>query len=198
MIGVGTAMEGINQNEIMYKFALEQSWRSPLNDNELNSMGIILVDATNEVNFDLFRYDLVDITKEVLQYKFASVYIQFMSTYNQILASDRRFLLGNWIQDALQFAKSEENIHFYNFNAKLQVSICGKNYTLQFYYAQRWKVFFNVVIKRLIKGHPVDSNILNERLFLEAEPPFYHSSLNDIYLKEKATRKIFPFKYRSD
>ncbi|CAF3612077.1 unnamed protein product [Rotaria sp. Silwood1] len=119
-------------------------------------MGIILVDATNEVNFDLFRYDLVDITKEVLQYKFASVYIQFMSTYNQ---SD---LYG--------------------------VS----------YYAQRWKVFFNVVIKRLIKGHPVDSNILNERLFLEAEPPFYHSSLNDIYLKEKATRKIFPFKYRSD
>ncbi|CAF1071173.1 unnamed protein product [Rotaria sp. Silwood1] len=135
MIGVGTAMEGINQNEIMYKFALEQSWRSPLNDNELNSMGIILVDATNEVNFDLFRYDLVDITKEVLQYKFASVYIQFMSTYNQ---SD------------------------------------------------------------LYGGHPVDSNILNERLFLEAEPPFYHSSLNDIYLKEKATRKIFPFKYRSD
>jgi hypothetical protein len=35
MIGVGITMEGINQNEIMYEFALEQSWRSPLNDTEL-------------------------------------------------------------------------------------------------------------------------------------------------------------------
>ncbi len=36
MIGVGITMEGINQNEIMYEFALEQSWRSPLNDTQLN------------------------------------------------------------------------------------------------------------------------------------------------------------------
>jgi hypothetical protein len=36
MIGVGITMEGINQNEIMYEFALEQSWRSPLNDDELS------------------------------------------------------------------------------------------------------------------------------------------------------------------
>jgi hypothetical protein len=30
----------------------------------------------------------------------------------------------------LQFAQAEEDIHFYNFNAKLQVSIWGNNYTL--------------------------------------------------------------------
>ncbi len=36
MLGVGITMEGINQNEIMYEFALEQSWRSPLNETELN------------------------------------------------------------------------------------------------------------------------------------------------------------------
>ena len=49
------------------------------------------------------------------------------------MASDRRFLLGNWIQDALQFAKTEEEIHFYSLNAKLQVSIWGNNYTLELY-----------------------------------------------------------------
>ncbi|CAF2721028.1 unnamed protein product [Rotaria sp. Silwood2] len=276
MVGVGITMEGINQNEIMYEFALEQSWRSPLNDIELNDSkreycGIasenkssdhpvpdsalyawqllgnsvyrknlygdhpimlsrprvnieqdinfdikslllaweLLIDASNELDSDLFRYDLVDITKEVLQYKFVSVYIQFMSAYNQsdlygvgtqaailvdiledtelVLASDHRFLLGNWIRDALQFAQNEENIHFYNFNAKLQVSIWGNNYTLdlydyankfwsgmiQNYYAQRWYVFFDVVIKSLIEGHPIDSNLLGERLFLEAELPFF-------------------------
>ncbi len=42
-----------------------------------------LVDASNELNSDLFRYDLVDITKEVLQYKFASTYTQLMLAYNQ-------------------------------------------------------------------------------------------------------------------
>jgi hypothetical protein len=36
MIGVGITMEGINQNEIMYEFALEQSWRTPLNSTGLN------------------------------------------------------------------------------------------------------------------------------------------------------------------
>jgi hypothetical protein len=36
MIGVGITMEGINQNEIMYEFALEQSWRSPLNETDLS------------------------------------------------------------------------------------------------------------------------------------------------------------------
>ncbi|CAF3448121.1 unnamed protein product, partial [Rotaria sp. Silwood2] len=82
---------------------------------------------------------------------------------------------------------NEEEIHFYNFNAKLQVSIWGNNYTLdlydyankfwsgmiQNYYAQRWYVFFDVVIKSLIEGHPIDSNLLGERLFLEAELPFF-------------------------
>ena len=36
MVGVGITMEGINQNEIMYEFALEQAWRAPLSDSDLN------------------------------------------------------------------------------------------------------------------------------------------------------------------
>jgi hypothetical protein len=37
MLGVGITMEGINQNELVYEFALEQSWRTPLNTDELNN-----------------------------------------------------------------------------------------------------------------------------------------------------------------
>ena len=43
----------------------------------------LLVNATREHDSDLFRYDLVDITKEVLQYKFISVYTDLMSAYNR-------------------------------------------------------------------------------------------------------------------
>ena len=42
----------------------------------------MLVTASNELDSDLFRYDLVDITKEVLQYKFASDYFQLIVAYN--------------------------------------------------------------------------------------------------------------------
>ncbi|CAF4119373.1 unnamed protein product, partial [Adineta steineri] len=324
MIGVGITMEGINQNEIMYEFALEQSWRSPLNDTELNDWLVgfvlrryesahpvpssalyawqllgdsvygknpngdssvmlsrpeldgeqdinfdlkslfsaweLLVDASDELHSDLFRYDLVDITKEVLQYKFYDVYTKLISAFNDkdlygvgtqaailvdiladtelILASDRRFLLGNWINDALQFAQNEEDIHFYNFNAKLQVSIWGNNYTLELYdyankfwsgmirdyYAPRWYVFFDILLKCLVEGHPVNQKVLNERLFLEAELPFfmldtkvyptttqgdsitiarelfnkYHLSLNEIDLPETSSKKKVPFKHHFD
>ena len=161
----------------------------------------LLIIASNDLQSDLFRYDLVDITKEVLQYHFYSAYTQFMSAYNQsdlygvrydtvflstcviiikfvcfstqaailvdilgdtesILASDRRFLLGNWIRDALQFAQNEEDIHFYNFNAKLQVSIWGNNYTLQLYdYANKfWSGMIQEYAIRLIR--------INQHLFL--------------------------------
>jgi len=37
MLGVGITMEGINQNELMNEFALEQSWRTPLNAAELSN-----------------------------------------------------------------------------------------------------------------------------------------------------------------
>lgn len=42
-----------------------------------------LVNVSGQLNSDLFRYDLVDVTKEVLQFKFASVYNQLILAYNQ-------------------------------------------------------------------------------------------------------------------
>ncbi len=36
MIGIGITMEGINQNELLYEFILEKSWRTTLNDSELS------------------------------------------------------------------------------------------------------------------------------------------------------------------
>ncbi len=69
----------------------------------------------------------------------STILIDILADIEMVLASDSRFLLGNWIQDALQFAQTEEEIHFYNFNAKLQVSIWGTNYTLGLYdYASKF------------------------------------------------------------
>jgi alpha-N-acetylglucosaminidase len=43
----------------------------------------LLVEASNEFDSDLFRYDLVDITKEILRFKFGDIYTQLMLAYNQ-------------------------------------------------------------------------------------------------------------------
>jgi alpha-N-acetylglucosaminidase len=69
----------------------------------------------------------------------SAILVDVLTDIELVLASDHRFLLGNWIEDALQFAQSEEEEHFYNFNAKLQVSIWGNNYTLALYdYANKF------------------------------------------------------------
>lgn len=60
----------------------------------------------------------------------AAILTDILADLESVLAADRRFLLGNWIADAQQFAQTESEIHFYNLNAKLQVSIWGNNYTL--------------------------------------------------------------------
>lgn len=70
------------------------------------------------------------ISNDVVFRSQSAILTDILSDLEMVLASDRRFLLGNWVGDALQFAKSEEDIHFYNLNAKLQVSIWGNNYTL--------------------------------------------------------------------
>ncbi len=69
----------------------------------------------------------------------SAILVDILADMELVLASDRRFLLGNWIRDALQFAQDEEEAHFYSFNAKLQVSIWGNNYTLPLYdYANKF------------------------------------------------------------
>ena len=69
----------------------------------------------------------------------AAILTDILADTELVLASDRRFLLGNWVSDALQFAQSESDIHFYNLNAKLQISIWGNNYTLSLYdYASKF------------------------------------------------------------
>ncbi len=82
----------------------------------------------------------------------STLLVDILSDMEMVLASDRRFLLGNWVSDALQFAQTEEEIHFYNFNAKLQVSIWGTNYTLGLFdYASKfWSGMIQKYLSKLI------------------------------------------------
>ncbi len=84
-----------------------------------------------------------------------AILIDILADIEIVLASDRRFLLGNWVSDALQFAQTEEEIHFYNFNAKLQVSLWGNIYTTELYdYANK---FWSGMIREYVYKMPKKS-----------------------------------------
>ena len=51
------------------------------------------MNASSTLDSDIFRYDLVDITKEVLQYKYASVYGQMVAAYKRNDLTGVRFVL---------------------------------------------------------------------------------------------------------
>ena len=55
--------------------------------------------------------------------------IDILTDMDLILASDSRFLLGNWIEDAKARATNEYELDYYEWNARTQVSVWGTNYT---------------------------------------------------------------------
>ena len=115
--------------------------------------------------------------------------MDLLADVDYVLASDRRFLLGNWVGDALQFAQTEEEIHLFNFNAKLQVSLWGDADTYELFdYANKfWAGMVQGyvqkknslrgprvrVIERALSGeclrarHPIDLNTLESSVNTE-------------------------------
>lgn len=98
-------------------------------------------------SFDFWNFDRNDCKSFSTQ---AAILVDILADVEMILASDRRFLLGNWVNDALQFAETEEEIHFYSFNAKLQVSIWGNMYPTELYdYANKfWSGMIHEYVER--------------------------------------------------
>jgi alpha-N-acetylglucosaminidase len=64
-------------------------------------------------------------------FSLASQYlIDLLNDMETILASDSRFLLGNWLLSAKKLATNSDERALYEWNARTQVTLWGKNYTL--------------------------------------------------------------------
>lgn len=94
---------------------------------------------------NLFQFDLVEITQQVLSNIFLTHQLAFSEAYAQrnlplareignelltviteldeLLASNHRFLLGSWIQSAKSWATSAEEEALFDFNARNQVTL---------------------------------------------------------------------------
>ena len=57
----------------------------------------------------------------------------------QILNSDKHFLLSNWINDAVLKAKNLDERDLYEWNARAQISLWGLNSTSEVYLEEKCK-----------------------------------------------------------
>uniref|UniRef100_A0A1D1ZA06 Alpha-N-acetylglucosaminidase n=1 Tax=Anthurium amnicola TaxID=1678845 RepID=A0A1D1ZA06_9ARAE len=110
----------------------------------------LFLDAGDELEGSLtYRYDLVDLTRQVLSKLGNQIYLDAMIAYvesdvnaftlqsqkfielvkdiDALLASDDNFLLGTWLESAKSLAASREETRQYEWNARTQVTMWFDN-----------------------------------------------------------------------
>lgn len=152
----------------------------------------LMVKAAAQLNTsEGFRYDLVDITRQVLanyadtlQRNFAKAYQQknkeqFTSIFNRftnvisdmetLLATQPDFLLGRWLNDAVQWGTTPAEKKLYEKNARNLITLWGDQNSglheyackqwsgmLNDFYLPRWQQFFTAAINALDNNQPFD------------------------------------------
>lgn len=112
-------------------------------------------------NSDGFRFDLVDVTRQVLANYASPLQQQFVQAYknkdvaafnkysqqfialiedmDRLLATRKDFLLGPWVADARKWGNNENEKALYEFNAKDLITLWGdKNCPLNEYACRQW------------------------------------------------------------
>jgi len=158
------------------------------------------MNASGELkNKEGFRYDLVDLTRQVLAnyanvlqqqctrlYKKGDVdsfqmqsnaFLQLITDMDKLLATQKDFLLGTWLNGARRWGTTVEEKNLYEKNARNLITLWGdKNSTLREYscrqwsgllngfYKKRWERFFAYVIDQMKNHQPVDEKVFDNRI----------------------------------
>ena len=149
------------------------------------------------IPFD-FRYDLVDVGRQALQDLSFQFYTDFIQAYrdknkekidlqgnrflslledlDQLVSSDKHFLLGNWLENAKNLGKSWYERDLYEFNARNQITLWGPNGNIHdyankmwgglmiSYYVPRWRLFISEAKAAVLAGKEIDMDKFRESL----------------------------------
>lgn len=108
-----------------------------------------------------FRYDLVDVTRQVLEVITTWFYLDIADAFhkqklpelltaggvlvydllpelNRLLNSDRNFLLGVWLDRAHSLALDEKEVQLYDLNARNQLTLWGPSGEILDYASKQW------------------------------------------------------------
>lgn len=109
---------------------------------------------------ELYKHDLVDITRQFLQNKVDSLYEQIKPAFvaknlaeinriqsdfesmlidmDDILQTNGQFLLGKWLNSAKSLASNQLEMQLYEYNARNQITIWGPNGEIVDYAHKQW------------------------------------------------------------
>ncbi|CAH0560993.1 unnamed protein product [Brassicogethes aeneus] len=156
-----------------------------------------------------FLHDLVDITRQSLQVygdyyyeklkkdfknkdlhsfnESSSKFLELFPDLQDILASNKDFLLGNWIRDAKVCANNSHNLQdekLYEYNARNQITLWGpggeildyanKQWAgvIDEYFERRWVMFIEYAMKVLRDNDHLNKDYIKTKIFKEVEEAF--------------------------
>ncbi|XP_033636644.1 alpha-N-acetylglucosaminidase-like [Asterias rubens] len=128
---------------------------------EIAQAWLLMINASAELgSSDLFRYDLVDVGRQVLQ-DLSNVYYQrFLAAYtarnisyasanlnkfldvlldmDTLLGTDSHWLLGNWLESAKALGTTVKEQKWLQYNARCQITIWGPHAEINDYANKQW------------------------------------------------------------
>ncbi|WP_240773428.1 alpha-N-acetylglucosaminidase [Pontibacter sp. SGAir0037] len=159
-----------------------------------------LIAASEELqNSEGYRFDLVDLTRQVManyatvkQQQFAqdfknkdlaafklhsAEFISLIDDMDKLLATQKDFLLGRWLNAAKAWGTTDEEKKLYEKNARNLLTLWGNKDNklseyanrqwsglLNGYYKPRWQQYFDYVVSQMEKGQEVDQKGFTEKI----------------------------------
>uniref|UniRef100_A0A8D8RYR7 Alpha-N-acetylglucosaminidase n=1 Tax=Cacopsylla melanoneura TaxID=428564 RepID=A0A8D8RYR7_9HEMI len=170
----------------------------------------LMLNESHPVNYSSnYNYDLVDITRQSLQVIFFQRFkilldgfqtqnsikfsaarddmIQILRDLNEILGTEKKFLLGVWLNSAKSAASNVLESHIMEQNARNQITLWGptgeivdyanKQWSgvVSSYFLPRWTLFLDYLNTSLATNTSFDQNKYNTDVLNNVEKPFTYS-----------------------
>lgn len=197
----GEACVGHNRSPLVKRPSLKINTTVWYNRSDVfEAWRLLLNVAPNLTNSLGFRYDLVDITRQAVQELVSLYYEEVKIAYknkdlilllqaggilayellpvlDEVLVTDKRFLLGSWLEQARAVAVSEAEAHFYEQNSLYQVTLWGPEGNIldyankqlaglvEDYYAPRWRLFLETLAGSLAQSVPFQQQEFDKNVF---------------------------------
>lgn len=209
-----------NAHAILKRPVLTPDVRIWYNPTDLYHAWGCMVNASQHLNNSMFKYDLVDVTRNSLQIISLKFYTDMVSAYrsnnsamldlnsrlllsllndlDMLLASDSHFLLGTWIQAARANGVTDQEKDLMEFNARNQITLWGPNGEIRDYAAKQWS---GLISGYYIKRWTVFINLLKSSL---AAGTKWNSTLANEMMFQQAElpfnqeRNVYPVTPRGD
>ncbi|XP_033038834.1 alpha-N-acetylglucosaminidase isoform X2 [Trachypithecus francoisi] len=197
----GEACRGHNRSPLVRRPSLQMNTSVWYNRSSVfEAWRLLLTSAPSLAASSAFRYDLLDLTRQAVQELVSLYYEEARSAYlskeltsllraggilayellpalDELLASDSRFLLGSWLEQARAVAVSEAEADFYEQNSRYQLTLWGpEGNILDYankqlaglvanYYTPRWRLFLEALADSVAQGIPFQQHQFDKNVF---------------------------------